>query len=70
MLKKLKIIFPVLLLILFAAGCTKLTANREDVCRINFDYTDNGINDQNAYALLEYYCLCNPETETCKDLTQ
>lgn len=47
-----------------AVGCTKSQMVRtESVCRISFDYGDEGVNDQNARALLIHYCLCKDEKQ-------
>lgn len=45
-----------------AVGCTKsVMVQTDSVCHIPFDYGDEGVNVQNARALLIHYCLCKDE---------
>ncbi len=41
-----------------AAGCSTFPASKAPACRVDFDYRDPGVNEQNARALLVHYCLC------------
>ena len=66
MLKKLGIVCLVWMSIGFVVGCTTLQTSSASVCLIPFDYADEGINEQNARALLLYYCLCKNEKACTK----
>ena len=44
--------------VIITAGCTKLQTSNASACVIPFDYGDEGVNAQNARALLVHYCLC------------
>lgn len=61
MLNKLRIMFILCLLMTLGAGCTKLQISNASACLVPFDYGDEGVNDQNAKALLIHYCLCKDE---------
>lgn len=61
MLKRLWIMSAVCLLMMLGAGCAGFKASNASACVIPFDYGDGGVNDQNAKALLMYYCLCKDE---------
>lgn len=67
--KRLSVILIICLLTLSVGGCARLSVNTESICDIVFDYSDEGINDVNAKAMLEYYCLCNPKDSNCSDLS-
>ena len=51
----------VCLLTLYASGCATFPATNRTACYVGFDYTDEGVNDQNARALLKHYCICVDE---------
>ena len=46
------------LLLTCAGGCKTFQASNAAACRVEFDYADPGVNEQNARALLVHYCLC------------
>lgn len=46
---------------MLGAGCTKLQISNTSACQVPFDYADEGVNEQNARALLMYYCICEDE---------
>lgn len=63
------IAWAIFLLMMFASGCrTAPVKSNAAICRIRFDYADPGVNDQNARALLSFYCACNPSAEPCHGL--
>lgn len=39
-------------------GCKTYQTSNNSACIIPFDYSDEGVNDENARALLIHYCLC------------
>lgn len=58
---RLMILLTVCLLTLCVSGCRTWGASNATACRVGFDYTDTGVNDQNARALLKHYCICVDE---------
>lgn len=50
---------------MFVNGCARLQVTNASACRVGFDYADEGVNNQNARALLEHYCLC-VDDKLCK----
>ena len=42
-------------------GCARLQVSNASTCAIPFDYSDEGVNEQNARGLLIHYCLCKDE---------
>lgn len=65
MLIRLLIVFAICLLILCVNGCKTVNVSNTTACQVGFDYSDNGVNEQNARALLSHYCICYDE-ELCK----
>ncbi len=53
------------LLLTLGAGCANFNASNASACVVPFDYGDEGVNDQNARALLIHYCICKDE-KACK----
>lgn len=47
------------------SGCGTLRTTNATACYVGFDYTDEGVNDKNARALLKHYCICFNE-DVCK----
>ena len=50
---------------MLGGGCTKLQVSNASACLVPFDYADEGVNEQNARALLMYYCICK-DARMCK----
>lgn len=50
---------------MLGGGCTKLQVSNASACLVPFDYADEGVNEQNARALLMYYCVCK-DARMCK----
>ena len=63
--KGLRIMFMLCLLMTLGAGCTTWQTSNASACLVPFDYGDDGVNDQNARALLIHYCICRDE-KACK----
>ena len=43
------------------SGCKTLKTSNATACHVGFDYSDEGVNERNARALLKHYCLCFDE---------
>ena len=54
-----------LVMMMLGAGCTTWQTSSAGACAVPFDYGDEGVNAQNARALLIHYCLCKDE-KACK----
>ena len=48
-------------LLVMGACAPKTYISNASACLIPFDYGDEGVNAQNARALLVHYCLCKDE---------
>lgn len=52
---------------MFGQGCVKFQRGTNAiVCEsVKFDYSDEGVNDTNARAMLTYYCICE-DSKACE----
>lgn len=53
---------------MFGLGCARFQkVTNATVCeKVDFDYSDTGMNNTNARAMLSFYCLCKDD-KVCKD---